>query len=158
VGACEPASGTAGTSGTIRTTDARRGLSLPSLESLWSLLQPPHPACATVVIAMDPHRLAKERSIAYHRAIAERLPQHPEILEMARRRVASWMATSEPPFYARRWEEILADDVSSIAGFLVERSELAEELRSASPFAGALRPQERWKIWRETRERFVSEL
>ena len=36
-----------------------------------------------------------------------------------------------------------------------ERSELATELRQSSPFAGALRPQERWKIWRETRERFL---
>jgi hypothetical protein len=39
--------------------------------------------------------------------------------------------------------------------FLVERSELADELRQSSPFAGALRPQERWRIWRETRERFL---
>jgi hypothetical protein len=106
---------------------------------------------------MDPHRLARERSIAYHRTIADRLPQHPEILDMARRRVATWMAAGDPPFYARRWEEILAGDVSSIAAFLVERSELAEELHSSSPFAGALRPQERWKIFRETRERFVAE-
>jgi hypothetical protein len=48
---------------------------------------------------------------------------------------------------------VLADDPVSIAAFLVERSELAEELRQSSPFAGALTPQERWKIWRETRER-----
>jgi hypothetical protein len=47
-------------------------------------------------------------------------------------------------------------DESSIARFLTERSELANELRQSTPFAGALKPQERWKIWRETRERFVS--
>jgi hypothetical protein len=28
------------------------------------------------------------------------------------------------------------------------------ELRQSTPFAGALRPQERWRIWRETRELF----
>ncbi|HEY2290049.1 MAG TPA: hypothetical protein VGM86_05030 [Thermoanaerobaculia bacterium] len=33
---------------------------------------------------MDPHRLAKERSIAYHTAIAERLQRQPEILANAR--------------------------------------------------------------------------
>jgi hypothetical protein len=32
---------------------------------------------------MDPHRLAKERSIAYHGAIAERLQRQPEILANA---------------------------------------------------------------------------
>lgn len=104
---------------------------------------------------MDLHRLAEERSIAYHGAIAERLERQPEILERARQRVQTWLASSSsPPFYARKWAEILAGDASSIAAFLVNRSELAFELRQSSPFAGALQPSERWKIWRETRDRF----
>lgn len=106
---------------------------------------------------MDLHRLAEERSIAYHRLIAERLRQKPEILEMARRRVESWMSSgTHVPFYARKWAEILAGDVSSIAAFLTERSELAVELRQSTPFAGAITPQERWKIWREFRDQFSS--
>jgi hypothetical protein len=104
---------------------------------------------------MDLHQLGQERSIAYHRLIAERLRQKPEILERARERVNGWLAsTPNPQFHARKWAEILAGDISSIADFLVERSELAYELRQSTPFAGALKPQERWKIWRETRERF----
>ncbi|HYO14404.1 MAG TPA: hypothetical protein VE685_14505 [Thermoanaerobaculia bacterium] len=87
---------------------------------------------------MDLHRLAEERSVAYHRAIAEKLRHQPEVLEKARRRVQEWMAS----------------DVSTIAAFLVERSELADELRQSTPFAGALDPRERWRIWRETRDRF----
>jgi hypothetical protein len=107
---------------------------------------------------MDLHRLAEERSIAYHSVIAGRLQERPEILEMARRRVGSWLeGRPETPFYAKRWAEILARDVPSIAAFLVERSELAIELRQSTPFAGALKPQERWKIWRETRERFLQQ-
>jgi hypothetical protein len=107
---------------------------------------------------MDLHRLSRERSVAYHRVIAERLLHQPEILEKARRRVATWLASSDGArFYARKWAEVLAGDPSSIAAFLVERSELADELRQSSPFAGALRPQERWRIWRETRERFSQE-
>ena len=79
----------------------------------------------------------------------------PEILENARRRVQDWLAAREnPPFYARKWAEVLSGDVSSIAAFLVDRSELAIELRQSTPFAGALNPRERWQIWRETRERF----
>ncbi len=103
---------------------------------------------------MDPRRLAKERSIAYHGAIAERLQRQPEVLANARQRVQTWLSAGpEAPFYARRWAEILAGDLPSIAEFLTERSELAEELRQSSPFAGALNPQERWILWRETRER-----
>ena len=105
---------------------------------------------------MDLHRLAEERSVAYHRAIAERMPDRPEILENARRRVQEWLASHEGArFYAQKWAEILKGDMSSVAAFLVERSELATELRQSSPFAGALRPQERWRIWRDTRERFL---
>jgi hypothetical protein len=59
----------------------------------------------------------------------------------------------ENPFYARKWAEILAGETDLIAAFLVKRSELADELRQSSPFAGALRPQERWEIWNRTRER-----
>ena len=107
------------------------------------------------LLAVDPHRLAEERSVAYHRAIAERLRRDREVLERARSRVQSWLASGDSaPYFARRWAEILAGDASSIAAFLIERSELADELRQSSPFAGALPPQERWKIWRETRERF----
>jgi hypothetical protein len=102
---------------------------------------------------MDLHRLAEERSVAYHRVIAERLPAQPEILAKARGRVQGWLAErAQAPFYARKWAEILAGDDFSIARFLTERSELANELRQSTPFAGALKPQERWKIWRETRD------
>jgi hypothetical protein len=105
---------------------------------------------------MDPHRLSEERSLAYHRVIAERLPHQPEVLENARARVRSWRTSAaDAPFRVRKWEEILAGDVSSIAAFLVERSELADELRQSTPFAGALQPRERWKIWRETRQQLL---
>jgi hypothetical protein len=106
---------------------------------------------------MNLHRLAEERSIAYHQAIAKRLRLRPEVLDNARQRVRGWMAASAtPPFYARQWAQKLAGDIDSIEAFLVDRSELAIELRQSSPFAGALSPQERWEIWRRTRETFES--
>lgn len=111
------------------------------------------PVCYGFVV-MNAHRLAEERSVAYHRAIAERLREQPEILESARRRVQTWASGGSVPFYARKWAEVLAGDAATVAAFLVERSELADELRQSSPFAGVLRPQERWRIWRETRDRF----
>lgn len=107
---------------------------------------------------MDPHRLAEERSIGYHTAIAARLQDEPQILERARQRVEGWLASRPlPPFYARKWAEILAGDIPSITAFLTDRSELAIELRQSTPFAGALTPQERWRIWRETREQRAGE-
>lgn len=106
---------------------------------------------------MDLHRLAEERSIAYHRVIAERLQSRPEILEMARQRVQTWLSSplTGGQFYAQKWAEILAGDVSSIAAFLVDRSELAIELRQSTPFAGALKPEERLRIFHETRDHFL---
>src|SRR5258708_29966190 len=104
---------------------------------------------------MDLHRLGEERSVAYHRAIAERLRERPEIIEKARRRVQEWLSSStSPSFVAIKWAALLQSDIASIEAFLVERSELADELRHSSPFAGALSPQERWRIWRETRDQF----
>ena len=107
---------------------------------------------------MDAHRLAEERSVEYHRVLAQRLPRQPEILEDARRRVRGWLnAAAESgslvPEYAQRWSAVLAGESAAIAAFLVERSELADELRQSSPFAGSLEPRERWKIWRDTRDR-----
>jgi hypothetical protein len=104
---------------------------------------------------MNLHRLAEERSIAYHQAIAKQLRLRPEVLNNARQRVQGWMmASATPPFYARQWAEKLAGDIDSIEAFLGDRSELAIELRQSSPFAGALTPEERWEIWRRVGEEF----
>ncbi len=105
---------------------------------------------------MDLHRLAEERSVAYHRAIAQRLRDEPEILERARRRVQGWLtAGGAAPDAAARWAALLANDLPAIEAFLGERSDLADELRQSSPFAGALDPRERWRIWRATRDRLA---
>jgi hypothetical protein len=101
---------------------------------------------------MDPHRLAEERSLAYHRVIAAHLLRDPGLLAAARRRVDEWLAHSGDLHHARRWQEVLAGDCGAVAAFLGTRSELADELRQSSPFAGVLSPTERWEIWRATRD------
>lgn len=106
---------------------------------------------------MDLHKLAAERSLAFHRIIAARLAADPAILEKAGARVKTWLERTPASPFARGWEKVLANDAESIAGFLVERSERAEELRQSSPFAGALDPRERWRIWRDTRQKFAGE-
>jgi hypothetical protein len=109
---------------------------------------------------MDAHRLAEERSVEYHRVVADRLHHRPGVLDDARRRVHDWLTAarenrSPAPEYAQRWSAVLAGEPSDIAAFLVERSDLADELRQSSPFAGSLEPRERWKIWRDTRDRLA---
>ena len=107
--------------------------------------------------SMDLHKLAAERSLAFHRVIARRVTQDPAVLERARQRVQDWLAQTPDRPFAREWEKILAGNAESVAAFLVDRSELADELRQSSPFAGVLDARERWRIWRETRESLAGE-
>lgn len=105
---------------------------------------------------MDRHRLAEERSLAYHAVIANRLVREADLLSRARARVHEWLARGEPaPFYARAWASILEQSTAEIAAFLVDTGERARELRQSTPFAGALTPRERWRVWQETGRRYA---
>ena len=105
---------------------------------------------------VDPHRLAEERSIAYHARVAERVRADPARLAAPRARVSAWLVAGTPhPEYARAWREILAGSVDTLCATLVDPSEHARALRQVTPFAGFLDPRERWTIWREVRERFL---
>lgn len=103
---------------------------------------------------MDPHRLAEERSIALHLAVAERLRRDPRLIERARSRVDRWLATQEVhPTYARAWAELLERPLEELCSAIVDRGEKARALRQCSPFAGVLDAPTRWKIWREVTQR-----
>jgi len=102
---------------------------------------------------VNAHRLAEERSLALHRAIADKLDSDPESLERARARVRGWLESAEvSPHWARAWEEVLSRPLPEIRSFLVDESEQARALRQVTPFAGAIDPRTRWRIWREVRE------
>lgn len=101
---------------------------------------------------MNAHRLAEERSLALHRAIADRLAEDPAVLDRARTRVQRWLATGEVhPHWAGEWQSILSRSVEEIRTALVDVSEHARALRQVTPFAGAIDPRTRWHIWREVR-------
>lgn len=98
---------------------------------------------------MEGHRTAERRSLAYHRAIAERLPTEPEILRRANACVQSWVETgSIKSAYVTAWRHILARPPAEIATAIADASERMTMLRQVSPFAGALDPRTRWAIWR----------
>lgn len=95
---------------------------------------------------MEGHRTAERRSLAYHRAIAERIGRDPSIVDAARERVRAWRDVHAR--YVEAWREILARPSAEIAALLVEDSERMTMLRQVSPFAGVLDARTRWEIWR----------
>ena len=94
------------------------------------------------------HQRLDRRSLEMHRAIADKLRAHPELLEIAHDNLARWSATvtrSQP--YWDAWREILKRPLSEILDAIVEDSERMTAMRQATPFAGVLAPAERWAIY-----------
>jgi hypothetical protein len=97
---------------------------------------------------MADHAAAERRSLRYHSAIADRLEAEPALLERARRRVEAWLRErTVAEYYAAGWRDVLASPAAEIRAFLVDRSERARAFRQVTPFAGALDPRERWRLW-----------
>ncbi|MBS1856694.1 MAG: hypothetical protein JST11_15100 [Acidobacteria bacterium] len=96
------------------------------------------------------HQRIDRRSLALHRAIAEKLRGNPALLEIARDNLARWSSRdnhSQP--YFDEWRRILEKPLPEILRVLEEDSERAAALRQATPFAGVLAPKERWAIYAE---------
>jgi hypothetical protein len=103
---------------------------------------------------VDAHRLAEERSIALHAAVAERLRADPRLLDRARARVQGWLAHGPVhPRYARAWAELLARPLEEVCAAIVDPGERARALRQSTPFAGVIDARTRWRIWRQVRAR-----
>lgn len=101
---------------------------------------------------MDPHRLAELRSIELHRAVAARLRRDPDVLARARARVRAWLSEdSVHRHYARAWADALELPLDELCALLVADDEHARAMRQCTPFAGAVDPRTRWRIWRDTR-------
>jgi len=99
------------------------------------------------------HGLAEERSLAYHRVVAERLRSDPRLVEGARARVEGWMRDGKvAERWCRDWLAVLERPVDAVAALLVDPGESARALRQSSPFAGALDARTRWTIWRRVNE------
>ncbi len=96
------------------------------------------------------HVVIDQLSQALGVRVAERLRQHPELVDQARANLARWSrqnasATSLLRCYAE-WQEILARPVEEICALLCAETEEAQRLRQNSPFAGILAPAEIWEI------------
>lgn len=91
------------------------------------------------------HRDAELRSLAYHRAVAQRLDDR--LVHDARHRLARWRTQGRiGPHYAQQWEEILAAPPTQIARLIGRDTPHMRDLRQSSPFAGALSEPERQRV------------
>lgn len=103
----------------------------------------------------EPHALAEARSIAMHRAIADRLRDEPALLGDVRVRLEGWLRQGRP--YAAAWAHLVDGDREQLFAAMVDTSEAARAMRQSTPFAGLLDPRTRWRIHAEVREQVESE-
>ena len=99
-------------------------------------------------VALRGHQRIDRRSLALHRAIAEKLRAHPELIEIARDNLERWSKKgghSQP--YWDAWREILKRPLPEVLELIQEESERMMAMRQATPFAGVLDPKERWAIY-----------
>ena len=91
------------------------------------------------------HRSAEVRSLAYHRAVAQRLER--VVVDDARHRLRRWRHEERiDPRYAERWERLLDSPLATIRRVIAQDSEYSRDLRQNSPFAGTLTAQERRRV------------
>lgn len=95
---------------------------------------------------VDRHRLVEARSLALHRAIAERLRADPSLIARARCRVEQ---SATHPEYREAWLQLLARPLDELLEQLVADDERMRALRQTTPFTFVIGPRERWRIWRE---------
>jgi hypothetical protein len=94
------------------------------------------------------HNRARARSLAYHRAVAQRLRR--PMVDEARHVLFRWREQGRiDQQYADRWEQILSRPLPEIRRALVDESQEGDDLRQNSPFPGMLSEPERQRIVRE---------
>lgn len=100
--------------------------------------------------AVQGHRTAEQRSLAFHRRVARELDR--PTVAAARRRVDGWLRQKGPvpSVWAEQWKTLLARPVADIKEAIVQDSEPMRELRQNTPFAGALPETERMRLVDET--------
>lgn len=94
------------------------------------------------------HERIDQRSLALHRAVAEKLRAQPALIGVARENLARWAATagrSTP--YLDAWKRILDRPLEDVLQLIEQEEERMTALRQCSPFAGVLEPKERWAVY-----------
>jgi transcriptional regulator with XRE-family HTH domain len=102
-----------------------------------------------VVVFVAPLTREDRRSLALHRAIAQRLRQDPQAAIEAAETNLERMRSQHP--HARglldEWSSILTRPVDSVVEAMIDPSMHARDLRNATPFAGVLTDVERTAVY-----------
>jgi len=104
----------------------------------------------TVVDFVPPLTREDRRSLALHRAVADRLARDPgRVLAQARRTLARMSAAAPSPIpLLREWGVLLDRPLAALLPVLVDPHPWARELRHVTPFAGVLSARERAAVYR----------
>ncbi len=94
------------------------------------------------------HRRIDERSLALHRAVAEKLRAQPELIGIARENLARWRGSAGRNLpYLEEWQRILDGPADELLQLIGQEDEHMTALRQSTPFAGVLSAAERWAIY-----------
>ena len=105
-----------------------------------------------VVLSFVPAMTREDRrSLALHRAIADRLVDEPAgTLQQARRNLsAMWEQHPHARGLLREWDELLSLPIDEIVEEVLDSSLRGRDLRQVTPFAGLLTAAERTKVYRD---------
>ena len=95
------------------------------------------------------HRIIEARSLAMHCLIAQKIEGDRGLLAAARAKLAKWSERygGDVPRALVEWRGILERPWPQIAALITDPGESAVRLRQSSPFAGALTPAERRRVY-----------
>jgi hypothetical protein len=96
------------------------------------------------------HARIEARSLAIHRAIAEKLRKNPRLLEAAGENIRRWRRQGVDVSAFAEWEAILCGGVEEAVRVMTDPSENGARLRQSTPFTGVLTPKERRRFFEAT--------
>ncbi len=104
---------------------------------------------ATLSPGLLKHRVIEARSLAMHCLAAQKISNDPRLLDAVRGTLAGWRSRygDSVPRALDEWQGILDRPWPEIAALITDPGESATRLRQSSPFAGALTPSERRRVY-----------
>lgn len=90
------------------------------------------------------------RSLEMHCLIADKIKENPQLIEIAKNNLSKWRTSygNKPiPYYIVEWEVLLQKPIYQVLKFLRSTTQLAQQLRSSTPFVGILTEEERLAIF-----------
>lgn len=125
------------------------GTKSPTLTTLSRIAR----AAGLEAVVTFPPAMTREdrRSLALHRAIADRLTADPTTTLNHARRNLTLMRDRNPRAdnLLAEWDNILSRPVDAIVNTMLDANQSARDLRKVTPFAGVLGPKERTLIYRQ---------